>query len=148
MPGRATAGTRSRVEIDDAIRTGPRSPMSAACCATRGIRPDIIVGHNGWGETLFVKDVFPDVPLLAYFEFFYHPYGVDVDFDPEFASIFVDNPSRLRAQNAVNLLGLRRGGLGPYADALAAQPLSRRRCAGASPRSTKASIPIVLQPDP
>jgi glycosyltransferase involved in cell wall biosynthesis len=63
----------------------------------------LIVGHSGWGETLFVKDVFPDVPLLANFEFYYHARGVDVGFDPEFVSIFTD-PSRLRARNGINLL--------------------------------------------
>ena len=52
----------------------------------QGIRPDLIVGHTGWGETLFAKDVFPDVPLLSYFEFFYSADGADVGFDPEFPS--------------------------------------------------------------
>ncbi|WP_062234514.1 glycosyltransferase family 4 protein [Aureimonas sp. N4] len=52
----------------------------------QGIKPDLIVGHTGWGETLFVKDVFPDVPLLSYFEFFYSADGADVGFDPEFPS--------------------------------------------------------------
>ncbi|MFI4869972.1 MAG: glycosyltransferase, partial [Steroidobacterales bacterium] len=69
----------------------------------QGFRPDLIVGHSGWGETLFVKDIFPDVPLLANFEFFYHSQGVDVGFDPEFVSIFND-PSRLRARNGINLM--------------------------------------------
>lgn len=44
-----------------------------------------------------------DVPLLGNFEFYYHSSGADVGFDPEFASLFQD-PSRLRARNATNLL--------------------------------------------
>ena len=52
---------------------------------------------------MFVKDVFPDMPLLANFEFYYHSNGVDVGFDPEFVSVFQD-PSRLRVRNATNLL--------------------------------------------
>jgi glycosyltransferase involved in cell wall biosynthesis len=92
------------LDLDRAIRTG--TAVAAACrrLADEGIRPDFAIGHNGWGETLFVKDVFPDVPLLAYFEFFYKEHGLDVDFDPEFTSIFAD-PARLRMRNAVNLLG-------------------------------------------
>jgi glycosyltransferase involved in cell wall biosynthesis len=91
------------VEIDRAIQNG--ATVADVCRKMRdeGYRPDLIVGHSGWGETLFVKDVFPDVPLLANFEFYYHAHGVDVDFDPEFVSIFND-PSRLRTRNATNLL--------------------------------------------
>jgi glycosyltransferase involved in cell wall biosynthesis len=91
------------VEIDRAIYNG--AAVAEVCRRLRdeGLRPDLIVGHSGWGETLFVKDVFPDVPLLANFEFYYHARGVDVGFDPEFTSIFND-PARLRARNATNLL--------------------------------------------
>lgn len=91
------------VEIDRAIHTG--AAVAGVCRSLRddGFRPDLIVGHSGWGETLFIKDVFPDAPLLANFEFYYHAHGVDVDFDPEFHSIFND-PARLRTRNATNLL--------------------------------------------
>lgn len=90
-------------ELDRAIFTG--ASVADVCRGLRdqGFRPDLIVGHCGWGETLFVKDVFPDVPLLANFEFYYHSQGVDVNFDPEFTSIF-DDPSRLRMRNGVNLM--------------------------------------------
>jgi glycosyltransferase involved in cell wall biosynthesis len=92
-------------EFDQAVRAG--LGVAEVCRALRndGITPDVIVGHNGWGETLFVKDVFPDVPLLVYFEFYYHGAGVDVGFDPEFSTIFFGDPGRLRVRNAVNLMG-------------------------------------------
>ncbi len=48
-----------------------------------GFIPDIVIGHPGWGETLFVKDVFPDTPFLNYCEFYYRSSGQDVGFDPE-----------------------------------------------------------------
>jgi glycosyltransferase involved in cell wall biosynthesis len=91
------------VEIDRAVHAGAAVAEVCRQLRDQGFRPDLIVGHSGWGETLFVKDVFPDVPLLANFEFYYHPSGVDVGFDPEFVSIFHE-PSRLRARNATNLL--------------------------------------------
>jgi glycosyltransferase involved in cell wall biosynthesis len=90
-------------EIDRAIYTGASVADVCRTLVEQDFRPDLIVGHGGWGETLFVKDVFPDVPLLANFEFFYHATGADVGFDPEFSSIFND-PSRLRVRNAVHLL--------------------------------------------
>lgn len=49
-----------------------------------GFTPDAIIAHPGWGETLFVKEVWPEVPLGIYCEFFYHIKGADVGFDPEF----------------------------------------------------------------
>ena len=70
-----------------------------------GFAPDVMVGHNGWGETLFLKDVFPKPPLLSYFEFFYSSRGADVGFDPEFAANF-DDLFRVRAKNSINLLGM------------------------------------------
>jgi len=91
------------MEIDRAIYAGATVAEVCRNLREQGFRPDLIVGHSGWGETLFVKDVFPDVPLLANFEFYYHARGVDVDFDSEFVSTFND-PSRLRTRNATNLL--------------------------------------------
>ena len=81
--------------------------VSRACreLARTGFRPDIVVGHNGWGELLNIKDVWSDVPVLGYFEFFYRTDGADVGFDPEFPVLAVDR-ARVRAKNAVNLLGL------------------------------------------
>jgi glycosyltransferase involved in cell wall biosynthesis len=76
-----------------------------------GFTPDIIIGHHGWGELLNIRDVWPEAPLLGYFEFYYHTDGVDVGFDPEFPS----DPAlyaRIRAKNAVNLLALTMGGHG------------------------------------
>ncbi len=51
----------------------------------QGYRPDLIVAHPGWGESLFLKDVWPACPQLHYLEF---DYGrkVDTNFDPEFDS--------------------------------------------------------------
>jgi glycosyltransferase involved in cell wall biosynthesis len=90
-------------ELDRAIATGAAAADACRRLRDEGLRPDLIVGHSGWGETLFVKDVFPDVPVLANFEFFYHSRGVDVDFDPEFASLF-NEPALLRSRNGISLM--------------------------------------------
>ena len=49
-----------------------------------GFVPDVIFGHSGWGETLFLKTVWPQARLLVYAEFFYQAEGADTGFDPEF----------------------------------------------------------------
>lgn len=50
----------------------------------RGYIPDVIIGHSGWGETLFLKEVWPAAKLVVYAEFYYRGQGADVGFDPEF----------------------------------------------------------------
>jgi len=90
--------------FDEAVRAGTAVAEICRGIRSKGIVPDLVVGHCGWGETLFVKDVFPDVPLLSYFEFFYHCRGADVGFDPEFAPGREDDHGRLHVRNAVNRL--------------------------------------------
>ncbi|MDX5401102.1 MAG: glycosyl transferase family 1, partial [Rhodobacterales bacterium] len=50
----------------------------------QGYVPDVIFGHSGWGETLFLKEVWPEARLLVYAEFYYRGQGADAGFDPEF----------------------------------------------------------------
>ncbi len=50
-----------------------------------GYVPDVIFGHSGWGETLFLKEVWPEARLIVYAEFYYAGRGQDVGFDPEFS---------------------------------------------------------------
>ncbi|MGA1613091.1 MAG: hypothetical protein ACO37E_04710, partial [Lutimaribacter sp.] len=44
-----------------------------AACALRdtGFVPDIILGHPGWGETLFLRDVWPNARIGLYFELYH-----------------------------------------------------------------------------
>ena len=51
-----------------------------------GFSPDLIIGHSGWGETLFLKEIWPQARLLVYAELMYRTQGHDVGFDPEFQS--------------------------------------------------------------
>ena len=71
---------------------------------SEGFAPDVIVAHPGWGESLFLKDVWPAAKLGIYCEFFYHPHGADVGFDPEFPVKDVGDVCRLRLKNLNNLL--------------------------------------------
>ncbi len=48
-----------------------------------GWTPDIIIGHTGWGEMLFLKEIWPDVPVIGFFEYFYRTSGGLVGFDPD-----------------------------------------------------------------
>jgi glycosyltransferase involved in cell wall biosynthesis len=89
------------IDLDLGVRAGMAVAQQCQNLKSGGVTPDIIIGHSGWGETLFVKDIFPDVPLVAYFEFYYRAAGVDVGFDEEYGALPSD-PFMLRARNAVN----------------------------------------------
>src|SRR5271155_3117192 len=105
-PAPAPAAAHSFLrEVDAGVANGLSVVSLCEGLKRDGFIPDLVVGHNGWGETLYLKDVWPTVPLLAYFEFFYRCSGSDVNFDPEFPSA-PDDAMRLRTRNAMNLLGL------------------------------------------
>lgn len=52
--------------------------------ANQGFSPDVIIGHPGWGETLYLKELWPDARLILHAEFFYGTAGSELGFDPEF----------------------------------------------------------------
>ncbi|MFT8242476.1 glycosyltransferase [Roseomonas sp. BN140053] len=64
-----------------------------------GFVPDVIACHIGWGDAIFLKDVFPDAPMLLYGEFFYSVTGADVGFMPG-ETPTVRTAMRVRAMNA------------------------------------------------
>ena len=88
--------------LDNAVRAALAVNEVCAALRAEGFVPDIIAGHAGWGETLLIHDVFPEVPLLCYFEFYFHAQGLDVGFDPEFSQAHADDNVRLHLRNAVS----------------------------------------------
>jgi glycosyltransferase involved in cell wall biosynthesis len=71
-----------------------------------GFQPDVVLAHLGWGEALFVKDVWPNTKLAVYGEFYYQAQGGDVGFDPEFQAMSDEALCKLRLRNANQLLHL------------------------------------------
>ncbi len=79
----ATRLGRNYIQMSDRGVTVARAALQLR--QQRGYVPDVIFGHSGWGETLFLKEVWPEAKLLIYAEFYYKGRGADVGFDPEFA---------------------------------------------------------------
>ncbi len=50
-----------------------------------GFVPDVVMGTPGWGETLFLREVWPQARHVMYGEFYYGPRGPEIGFDPEFS---------------------------------------------------------------
>jgi len=109
VPYTASRGTTPNVHpwVSDfetkAIR-GEACFRAALQMKAQGFVPDVIIAHHGWGESLFLKEVWPDTRLAIYCEFFYHPHGADVGFDPEFPAKDAGDACRLRLKNLNNLL--------------------------------------------
>ena len=45
------------------------------------IKPDLIVGHSGFGSTLFLRELYPTTPIVNFFEYYYLPHDKDSDMD-------------------------------------------------------------------
>ena len=69
-----------------------------------GFTPDVIIAHPGWGESLFLKEVWPSAKLGIYCEFYYHARGADMGFDPEFVATDAGEVCRLQLKNLNNIL--------------------------------------------
>ena len=86
-----------------------RAEAAAASCESlhrQGWRPDLIVGHPGWGEMLFLSHIWPDVPQLHFLEFHYAAQGLDVGFDQEFPVPSWRDGARVTAKAGPSLLSL------------------------------------------
>ena len=88
-----------------AIRRGKRVAAAASRIKRQGFCPDVIFAHIGWGEALFLKDLFPRARVILYCEFFYRARGGDMGFDPEFP-VTAEKVLRLRVMNAPLLMSL------------------------------------------
>jgi glycosyltransferase involved in cell wall biosynthesis len=83
----------------DALRVGHRLKDS-------GFDPQVIVGHPGWGETVFLDELWPEAKRVMFSEFFYKGRGLDIDFDEEFFETTEQAVLAGKAKNAVMALAL------------------------------------------
>lgn len=85
---------------EEAAGNGYGAALAIAQLKERGFTPDIVLGHTGWGEMLFLRQVLPDVPVLGIFEYYYRAHGGPVNFDPE-EPASESAPYLLHARNTV-----------------------------------------------
>jgi glycosyltransferase involved in cell wall biosynthesis len=91
--------------FEDAVLHGQQVLRLLMDLKAKGYRPDVIVAHPGWGETLYAKDAFPNARLIHFCEYYYHAHGADANFDPEFP-LDMNGAARIRTRNALHLLNL------------------------------------------
>ncbi|SEF74571.1 glycosyltransferase [Nitrosomonas ureae] len=86
-------------EMETKVLRGEAVADAVRRLKTKGYTPDVIVAHPSWGEVLFIKDVWPKIKLICYFEYYYSAVGQDFDFDPEFRESTFTGLARLRLKN-------------------------------------------------
>ena len=91
--------------MESAVLHGQQVARALFEMKKKGFTPDAVLAHPGWGESLYVKDVFPDARLVHFCEWYYNADGADLGFDPEFPISF-DDRARVRTWNALHALNL------------------------------------------
>ena len=69
-----------------AAHRGTAVLRAATALRARGFMPDAVVAHPGWGEALFLREVWPEAALANFCEYYYRATGADIGFDPEFTN--------------------------------------------------------------
>ena len=65
---------------ETAVLHGQAALREALRLRQKGFEPDVIIGHSGFGNTLYLKEVWPKAKFIGYFEWFYRSQGADVGF--------------------------------------------------------------------
>lgn len=91
--------------LEDAVLLGQAAFRECRSLIREGFRPDVIYAHAGFGPGLYMRDAFPNVPLLGYFEWFYRSGGADADFLAP-RGVPEDERLRIRMRNAAILIEL------------------------------------------
>ena len=68
---------------ETAVLHGQAALRAALRLRQDGFEPDLIIGHSGFGNTLYLKEVWPNAKFVGYFEWFYRSRGADVGFGSE-----------------------------------------------------------------
>lgn len=104
------------VDLDSKVTRAEACYSAARDLRDQGYAPDLILAHPGWGEPLFLRDVWPAARLGLYCELYHQAGWPHQDFDPEFAS---EDPARdalrIRLKNLNNHLHFEQaqGGISP-----------------------------------
>ena len=72
------------IETESKVIRGEAVAREAARLHEEGYKPDLIIGHPGWGEMLFIGDIWPSIKQIHYVEYCYGAKGTDADFEDEY----------------------------------------------------------------
>lgn len=91
--------------FENAVLEGQAAYRACLALRRQGFIPDLVYAHAGFGPGLYIKEAFPESPLIGHFEWYYHPHGSDADYLGDF-DVTPDEALRARTRNAEILLEL------------------------------------------
>ena len=92
-------------KMEDAVLHGQAVYHLLLRLKKSGFVPEVVLAHPGWGETMYLRDVFAQTRLVHLCEWFYTASSPDLDFDGEFP-IKINERLRVRTWQAHHFLGL------------------------------------------
>ncbi len=72
------------VDLDTKVTRADACYRAARKLREQGYAPDLILAHPGWGESMFLSDVWPNAKIGLYCELYHHADYPHLNFDPEF----------------------------------------------------------------
>jgi glycosyltransferase involved in cell wall biosynthesis len=107
QPSRTSTGaTHHYVQsFENAVLLGQSAYRAAEALRRDGFIPDLIYAHAGFGPGLYMREAFPDTPIIGHFEWFYRARNSDSDFLSQ-SDVTGDDALRIRTKNAGLLLEL------------------------------------------
>lgn len=90
--------------LENAVLHGQAVLRRCQQLRAEGFVPDVVIGHPGWGETMFIKELFPHAGLLNYSEWYYRYRNSNIDFGGR--KVSMDHACGIRARNFALLSAL------------------------------------------
>jgi len=93
------------VDLDTKVTRAEACYRAARQMRDAGYAPDLILAHHGWGEPMFLRDLWPGARLALYCELYHEAGYPHLNFDPEFSTPDPElDPLRIRLKNLNNHL--------------------------------------------
>lgn len=93
------------IDLDTKTTRAEACWRAARTLRDQGYKPDVILAHPGWGESMFLRDLWPDARMGLYCELYHEAGYPHLGFDPEFPAQDAEAQAlRIRLKNINNHL--------------------------------------------
>lgn len=93
-------------DLEQCLRRGSQVAALAVRLRDQGFVPDAVLFHSGWGEGLYLREIWPEAALIAYPELYGQPALLGHGFDPDLEPISEASRQALKRQNLMALAAI------------------------------------------